>query len=215
MVEKEKSTFFHIQDLREHVELIELFVPRVPASTGLRENTEIPRICTARKIEWCCEAHPTISHYMKHYLHDLNYYCPYEHMSKLDFLVYEQSSGRIVRVYHLEVDSEDVLETEKIKRFVPDAHLTNECWIMKPVKPVKVTYAFVDYCLKKKQFIIVRESETLEELGLSVRADDFHFFLENKNIRMFGPDSYVEYDWEKRIDLIHEFLIHSVEENIA
>lgn len=94
-----------------------LWEPKEPAGGGSQSDTSepnTPRICVSPTIEQCFQAiYPNVSKYFE----EKNY----PHM---DFYVY------IAQV----VGTEEIITPEALtaKRYVPDAHLTDEYWILDP-----------------------------------------------------------------------------------
>lgn len=88
------------------------FIPRIPVYRCEDEDSTIPRICVCRKLEEAISAFP----YKRIFVNRIMY--------------------RNVRNYltMYKIESNDYILSEDLKKYVPDVHLTNECWIKSPVK---------------------------------------------------------------------------------
>lgn len=122
---------YHINSIFE--EDVKVFTPRIPMSTASDEDEMLTRICTSDLVTGCMHAHPSL-------IQD----CGYFHSNKV-FFPELNSHGYLYRVYHFEEKLEDIVEPSILfsEQLVPDAHETNEHWIMKTSTPVKVTYLIV------------------------------------------------------------------------
>lgn len=88
-----------------------IFSPRVPQNRCNGENSDIKRVCVAKSIE------DAISGF------------PYK-----DYIVNKYNArNKFLSVYEIEVDRKDVIFSEDLYKYVPDAHISNECWITKEV----------------------------------------------------------------------------------
>lgn len=195
----------HIEEFKSGKEVIRQFKPRIPGARCMNENGTELRVCVAKRIEECASAHPRLVYQMVNYLQDENF-CPYEHMSFHRYLVDSDMAGKIIRVYHLNVPVSSVKTPEDLQDLVPDAWKTREHWITNVVVPEKVTYAFIQYDTDKEKFQVIRESETLEGLGDTLKLDSFFIFLENRGVSLFGRESFGDMDEKNKTELVNEFL---------
>lgn len=114
--------------------IIETFIPRVPKTRLGSENGVIRRICTTPSIEGCMVAHPYLSREFRNIK---------EHEDSL--YVKDGKIGFLYRIYHFEVEKENVMNANEIGRLelVPDVSLTGEHWIMRNIKPEYITHLFI------------------------------------------------------------------------
>lgn len=107
-----------------------LFTPRVPVHICEDENQDIPRICVC----------PTIREALN--------VTPYKSILVNDM---RNLPDRFVTVYEFNVPDEYLWDNEKVRRYVPDAYLTNEHWIIKPMV-AKVNIINIKYITLKEYF---------------------------------------------------------------
>lgn len=91
-----------------------IFTPRVPKNVCKGENSDIKRVCVAKSIEDAISAFPYKNYIVNDY----------------------KTENRFLSVYEIEADEKDVIFSEDLHEYVPDSHLTNECWITKEVKGI-------------------------------------------------------------------------------
>lgn len=103
--------FYHISmDISSEKE--KEFIPRIPFYRCELEDGTIPRICVCKKLEEAISAFPYKSLFVNKSMRTnmRNYLAMYK------------------------IESNDYILSEELKDYIPDVHLTNECWITSPVK---------------------------------------------------------------------------------
>ena len=87
-----------------------VFTPRIPEYTCKGENNTIKRISVARSIEDAISGFP----YKDYFVND-----------------YKRCQKRLLSIYEFKVKKKDIIFSEDLKDYVPDTHITNECWLVK------------------------------------------------------------------------------------
>lgn len=124
--------FYHLSLIID--EDISEFIPRCPNSEFIGEDDTIPRVCVSKTIKGCVMSAPwgmrgvyTLG------LIDVNR-DSFRRLHGVD----DEGMYVNLKVYELETDSyidSDFLYENKL---VPDANITEECWILNSIKPSKV-----------------------------------------------------------------------------
>lgn len=124
--------FYHISLIID--DDISEFIPRLPDSEFHGEDNSIPRVCVSKTIKGCTLSAP----WGMIGIHTLA-------LIDVDLDTFRKLHGVDddgmyvnLRVYELETDSyvdSDYLYNNKL---VPDANITEECWILECIKPSKV-----------------------------------------------------------------------------
>lgn len=98
-----------------------IFVPRIPLDRMEGENITTSRICVSKTIEGALSAFP-------------------EGGLRLDSLYDCRTESIIIRVYEFEVSKKNIIDDKILyeKGWVNDANLTQECWIIKNIKPQEI-----------------------------------------------------------------------------
>lgn len=162
---------------------IELFEPSIPSEKVrlLNEDNCTPRICLAPTIKDCLNAIPNGGRYFK------ETYMLSENNSK-PFVVYEFDTNQIEKENFL--DSESLFESNKL----PDALLTNECWVINQnlvpsnSKKYIVTDLIIDFAENKSE---LEEDGTMFDLG--IYGDDY-LLIRNLNLKLKEIIEYAEVD---------------------
>lgn len=113
-----KKKYIHVS-----FDVVEEFIPRVPKSRLENEDSEIPRICVTDSIDHCLQAMVAAGRTLE-LMQQVNVPC-------------------IIHAYYL--DCEDILETDQISKYVPDAKENHESWLLsKPTRIYRVDYEIKD-----------------------------------------------------------------------
>lgn len=100
------------------------FVPRVPKQRAPGEDKSIARICVAPSIRQACKALPQFG-------------------QVVDFMK-KTGLPAIIHVYYLE--SDHIMDNEKVAHYVPDAIATGEMWILDIPQSVKrIDYEITEF----------------------------------------------------------------------
>ena len=111
---------------------VECFYPRIPETRCQGENDSIPRICVSGSIEASLNAIPQAGNVI-------------ENVQELGLPV-------ILHAYYLTPEEGEILPSEVVQQYVPDAETTGEMWLMKAPKKVirvdfEVTKALIQDCV--------------------------------------------------------------------
>lgn len=119
-IDDEEITVYHVSlDIYNGEKL---FIPSVPKHRCKEEDDKIKRICVARTIKDAISGFPYKNFFVNSYK---TYY--------KDVLSEDGESllDRYLTVYEFKVNKKDLILSEDLREYVPDIHLTNECWLMK------------------------------------------------------------------------------------
>lgn len=165
----------HIEQWKEDSAVIEMFIPRIPPERADGEDDTIERVCTSTSIEKCAKAAPHISYVLFGMTEDINLSDMVA--EEFHYFLEFKESGMIVRVYHFDVPEHIVTSATSIleKGLVPDVLTTDEHWILDAVQPTAVRYAVIGR--NGNEVKILKESETLDGLGVFVRCEVFESYL--------------------------------------
>lgn len=141
--------FYHVSmdiSLEEEKE----FIPRIPVYRCEGENSTISRICVCRKLEEAISAFPYKSIFVNRIMH----------INLRNYLT----------IYKLK--SNDYVLSDDLKDYVPDSHLTNECWIKSPVKAKP-------NLIKVKKLLLSNYNKYIDEYYGQVKELDYENSVEN------------------------------------
>ena len=99
-----------------------MFIPAVPKHRCKKEDDKIKRICVSRTIKDAISGFP----YKDFFVNTYKTY--HKDVFSKDG---ERLLDRYLTVYEFKVNKKDLIFSEDLKEYVPDVHLTNECWLMK------------------------------------------------------------------------------------
>lgn len=105
------------------------FKPMIPANRCKGENDTIKRICVAKTVKDALSSFPYKNKYAN-----------------------KPWLWRYITVYEIEVPVEDVIFSEDLTKYVPDAHITNECWITKECEGYGKIYEVFNFKLEKYNY---------------------------------------------------------------
>lgn len=106
--EEEEITMYHVSlDLNVGEKV---FTPRIPKDRCKGENDAIKRISVARSVEDAISGFPYKDYFVNKY---------------------NRCQKRLLSIYEFKVKKKDVIFSEDLKDYVPDAHITKECWLVK------------------------------------------------------------------------------------
>lgn len=113
-----KKVYYHVSF---HIDkIIKTFQPKVPTSSLPTEDIKIPRVCICENIHECLNGMAYASNYM--YMESYN-------SGLTDYAM--------VRVYEFEIDENEIVKSEDIVKYVPDAIRTKELWSLKEITPIR------------------------------------------------------------------------------
>lgn len=175
---KAKQTYLHVSRYKKGVPVIEEFIPRVPESRSLAENSQWERICVSTTLEGCLKGHPDVL-YELIYQYQESYQCPEDDMERVEYLLERGETGKLYRIYHFDVDGSDVVTPDELLEngWVHDADKSQEHWLMKTVKPDRISYVFVrgaDETESGIRFDMTEEND-LSSFGAFVNFADMYY----------------------------------------
>ena len=113
-----KKKYIHVS-----FDVVEEFIPRVPKSRLENEDSEIQRICVTDNIDHCLHAMVAAGRTLE-LMQQVNVPC-------------------IIHAYYL--DCEDIWETKRVSKYVPDAKENHESWLLsKSTRIYRVDYEIQD-----------------------------------------------------------------------
>lgn len=127
--------------------------PFVPKSAAPREDTTIPRICVANRVEDCITAIGVLGVFRRCLEKDP------------DAKSYANQGREVYPVILLEFNREDCEEPPE--RAVPDIDITHELWITHPIKPKKIRMLWLS------QYSIVIKRELKFRMHYSCKSVEF------------------------------------------
>lgn len=210
----DKIKLFHIT--RDFKEPISVFKPRVPSSRMGTEDSTTPRICVSPTIKGCILGHPNIVQFLNAYDEE-PIYTVEETMAEQQYSLVHGISGILCRVYEFEVDASIVKTSTELvsESLVPDAHITNEHWILEEVKPVSMHFIII----KKANILFFTENGIVDEVEVEYQS----FEIKELGIVMsvmeyLSYDEYLNLKFPKRQPLeivfsekdIGEFALHII-----
>lgn len=130
----------------------EIIQPSIPENRLLNENHTIPRICVSKTLDGCATAlgPSTIG---------LNALMSALDNDTVDNVIKDIHAGQrmllpfTILIFDLPNDSANLLETSDVSRYVEDAWLTNECWLLKATAPTSVSFVWLVDGLVEPQFL--------------------------------------------------------------
>ena len=109
-----KKKYIHVS-----FDVVEEFIPRVPKSRLENQDSEIQRICVTDNIDHCLHAMVAAG--------------------RTSELMQQVNVPCIIHAYYL--DCEDIWETNRVSKYVPDAKENHESWLLsKPTRIYRVDY---------------------------------------------------------------------------
>lgn len=160
----------HVELMTEVSSPIDRFIPRIPNKTAPYEDRSVLRICTSTSIEKCSHAHPSIGLKLIVIRNDRSGSDAW--MDDCQYFLELGQHGMLLRVYHFEVEDSVVMDSAELLKIkaVPDVLATDEHWITEEAVPKRISYAVIKEGNhiggNDSDIIVVKEADTLEELGI-------------------------------------------------
>lgn len=149
-----------------------IFTPSIPKHRCKNENDTIKRISVARTVKDAISGFPYKDSFVNKY---------------------NKCQKRLLSVYEFRVKKKDVIFSEDLKDYLPDVHITNECWLVKEsvgigkvidVKEITLSnynkYAW--YYYGAVNHLIYEESIAKEDYVLTTLVTDKKDYIELLNI---------------------------------